>query len=210
MMFRNDKIYIKSNKSRKVIEYSINNSLIYPNIPLYYGMFNNEKVIKDLKEFIKKNLETGNNFMKMISGKKIYLLIPDDVTKDTDVEKRAFDEFARVLFDAKNILLGSEFAFVAPHEENDYICISKTCRMMIITYVKDKYKDVFKQKFVEAKEYTNDEIYVFINELNDGFVSTPKVYLNGGNLYQYSDIGIVIDSIELINNFETTLELAKI
>lgn len=105
MLFRNDKIYIKSNKSSKVVEYSLNNSIIYPNIPLYFEIFNNEKTIKDLKMFVGKNLENGNTFMKMIFKKKVFVLIPDDVTDVTDVERRAFDELARRLFEAKDVIL---------------------------------------------------------------------------------------------------------
>ncbi len=210
MLFRGNKIYIKSNKSRKIIEYTLNNPTTYPNVPMYYGIFNNDNIIKDLKTFIEKNLNVGSSFMKIVSGKKICLLIPDDVTEVTDIEKRAFDDFARKLFGAKNVLLGSEFPFVAPYEENGYVCISKTCRMMVMTYVKDKHKNVFNQKFIEAKEYTNEEIYNFINELYGGFGSIPKIYFNGLGLSQYSDIGIITDVMDLVNNFENALELAKI
>lgn len=80
--------------------------------------------------------------------------------------------------------------------------------MMIISYIKDK--NIFKQKFIENREYTNDELYAAINEICGGFDSIPKIYLNGVNLSQYSDIGIIIDNLELINKFETAIDLAKI
>lgn len=207
MLFKDDKIYIKSNKSSKVFEYSLDNIIQYPNIPSYFSIFNNEKITRDLKMFIRKNLYTGNGFMKMISSKRIFLLLPDDVTMMNEVEKRAFDELARMLFGAKEVIIGSECAFVSPFEEKNHICISRTCRMMVISYTKDK--NTFDQRFIENREYTNDELYAVINELDGYSNSIPKIYLNGANLSQYSDMGIIIDSLELINNFQTSLDLAK-
>ncbi len=45
MLFRGNKIYIKSNKSRKIIEYTLNNPKTYPNVPMHYGIFNNDNII---------------------------------------------------------------------------------------------------------------------------------------------------------------------
>lgn len=208
MLFRNDKIYIKSNKSSKVAEYSLNNSTIYPNVPLYFVIFNNEMIIKELKMFIRENLDNCNTFMQRIFGKRVFLLIPDDVTIVTDIERRAFNELGKMLFAPKNVILGSECAFVAPFEEKDFICISRTCRMMILSYIKDK--KIVKQNFIKNKDYTNEELYDAIRELYNGIESIPKIYLNGVDLIQYSDIGIVIDSLELINKFEITIDLAKL
>ena len=113
-----------------------------------------------------------------------------------------------MLFGAKDVIIGSECGFVSSFEEKNYICISKTCRMMVISYTKDK--NNFDKRFIENKKYTKDELYAVINELSGYSNSIPKIYLNGINLSDYSDIGIVIDSLELINNFETSLDLVKI
>jgi hypothetical protein len=207
MLFRDDKIYIKSSKSSKVAEYTLNNPVRYPSIPLYFNIFNDEKIIEDLKIFIKNNVDI-NGLIKGIFAKKVFLLLPDDVVNVTDIERRAFDEFAKMLFGVKRVILASECAFVTPFEEKEYICISKTCRMLILSYTKDK--NTFKQKFIENKEYTNKELYALISELCEGVGGIPKVYLNGINLSQYSDLGIIIDSLELINNFETTIDYLKI
>lgn len=208
MLIRNDKIYIKSNRSNKIIEYSLNNTTIYPNVPLYSGAFKNQKIIKDLKMFIRENLDNSKTFMQRISRKKLFLLTPDDVTVVNDIERYAFYEFGKALFEVKDIIIGSECSFIAPLEEKDYICISRTCRMMIVSYIKDK--KIVNQKFIENKEYTNEELCNAIRELYVGSGSIPKVYLNGSDLLQYSDIGIVIDSIELINTFENILGLSEI
>ncbi|WP_298844077.1 hypothetical protein [Clostridium sp.] len=208
MLIRNDLIYIKSNISSKVVEYSLNNKMIYPNVPLYSAIFNDEKIIKDIRVFIRNNLDNTNTFMQKISGKKLFLLIPDDVTVVTDIERYAFYEFGKTIFGVKDVIIGGECSFVAPLEENNYICISKTCRMMIITYIKDR-KPV-KQKFIKNRDYTNEEIHIFISELYVGTGSIPKVYLNGVGLLKYSDIGIVIDSVELINTFGNIVEPLKI
>lgn len=207
MLFRDDKIYIKSSRSSNVAEYTLNNPVSYPNVPLYYNIFNNEEIMKDLRGFIKNNEDT-NSLMQGIFAKKIYVLIPDDVTKVTDIERRAFDEFAKKLFKGKEVIFGSEFAFVTTYEEKEYICVSKTSRMLILTYIKDK--KIFKQKFIENNEYTNDELHALISDLNEGAEYLPKVYLNVNNMSQYSDMGIIVDKIDLINNFETTLEILKI
>ncbi|QLY77992.1 hypothetical protein [Clostridium intestinale] len=202
MLFNDEKIYIKSNKSINVAEYTINDAVSYPNVPLYFNIFNNEDLIKDMRTFIKDN-EDINSLMQGIFAKKVYLLVPDDVTNVTDIEKRAFDEFAKKLLKGKEVIFGSEFAFVTTFEEKDYVCISRTCRMLILTSIKDK--KIFKQKFIQDKEYTNDELRALINEVSDGNEYLPKVYLNGNNLCQYSDIGIHVDKLDIIKNFEDTL-----
>ena len=137
MLFNDEKIYIKSNKSSNVAEYTINDAVSYPNVPLYFNIFNNEDVIKDMRTYIKDN-EDINSLMQGIFAKKVYLLVPDDVTNVTDIEKRAFDEFAKKLLKGKEVVFGSEFAFVTTFEEKDYVCISRTCRMLILTSIKDK------------------------------------------------------------------------
>ena len=208
MLIRNDKIYIKSNRSRKVVEYSLNNTIIYPNVPLYSAIFKDEKIIKDLRIFIRDNVDNNNTFMQRMSGKKLFLLTPDDVTVVTDIERYAFYEFGKTIFGVKDIIIGGECSFVAPFEVNNYICISKTCRMMILTYIKDR--KTVKQKFIENRDYTNEEIHTFIRELYVGTGSIPKVYLNGVGLLKYSDIGVVIDSVELINTFGNIVEPLKI
>ncbi len=206
ILFRNDRIYIKTQCNKKFFEFTINNQITYPNVPLYYEVFSNEKIIKELKTFVRENI--NKTFMHQIFAKKVFLLIPDDVTDVTDFERRAFDVLAKRLIGGKRVIMGSECAFVAPFEENEYICISKTCRMMILSYIKDK--NIFKQNFIENKEYTNEELYVVISELHGGVECTPKIYLNGIDLSRYSDLGIIIDSLELINNFEAILNIVKI
>lgn len=207
MLFRNDKVYIKSSKSSRVAEYTLMDAIAYPNVPLYFNIFNNEKVIKDIKLFIRKNTQI-NSLMQRIFAKKVFLLIPDDVTNVTDIERRAFDEFAKMLFGGRTVILGSECAFVAPFEEKEHICISRTCRMMILSYTKDK--NIFKQKFMENKEYSIDELHAAIVELYGSTEGIPKIYLNGVNLSPYSDLGIIIDELELINNFSSILDTVKI
>lgn len=207
MLFRNDKIYIKSSKSSRVAEYTLMDAIAYPNVPLYFNIFNNERVIKDIKLFIRQNTDI-NSLMKGMFAKNVFLLIPDDVTNITDIERRAFDEFAKMLFGRKTVIFGSECAFVAPFEEKEYICISRTCRMMILSYIKDK--NILKQKFIEDREYSIDELYAAIIELYGRTEEIPKIYLNGVNLSPYSDLGVIIDSLELINNFSTILDIVKI
>ena len=121
MLIRNDLIYIKSNISSKVVEYSLNNKMIYPNVPLYSAIFNDEKIIKDIRVFIRNNLDNTNTFMQKISGKKLFLLIPDDVTVVTDIERYAFYEFDKTIFGVKDVIIGGECSFVTPLEENNYI-----------------------------------------------------------------------------------------
>jgi hypothetical protein len=207
MLFRDDKVYIKSSKSSKVAEYTIEDAITYPNVPLYFNIFTNEKIIKNIKMFIKKNTDI-NSFMQGIFGKEVFLLMPDDVTSVTDIERLAFAEFAKRLVGGKTAFLASECAFVAPFEEKQHICISKTCRMMILTYIKDK--NIFKQKFIENKEYSSDELYANIIELYGSTAGIPRIYLNGANLSQYSDLGIKINSLDLINNFSNILDMIKI
>jgi hypothetical protein len=206
MLFRNDTIYIKSSRSSKVEEYKLDNPIAYPNVPLYFEIFNNEKIIKELRKLTTENID--KTIMQQIFAKKVFLLIPDDVTGVIEFEKRGFDEFARRLFGAKTVILGSECAFVAPYEEKEHICVSKTCRMMVLTYFKEK--KIFKQKFIENKDYTNEELYAAVSELCDGIINIPKIYLNGIELVQYSDIGIIVDSLSLIYNFEKIINIVKI
>lgn len=166
VLFRNNQIYIKSSNSSNILEYTFQNSVVYPNVPLYFDLFTNEKIIKDLKKFIKDNIYKNNSLLQSIFAKKVFLLIPDDVTNITEIEKRAFEELAKIIFGVNGVILGSECGFVAPLEQNEYICISRTCRMMVLSYFKNK--NIFKQKFIANKDYTNEELLSIISELYEG------------------------------------------
>lgn len=112
------------------------------------------------------------------------------------------------IFRNDRIIFGSECAFVAPDEQKKYVCVSKTCRMIILTYMKDK--KIFKQKFIEDKSYTNEELKELICDLCEERVDIPKIFLNGEKLSAYSDLGKVVEHEEILRTLEEKLDKVKI
>lgn len=87
ILFREDKIYITTNKRVDLEEYSLANLMKYPNVPRYTSVFHNEKAIKELKELVKNKFRKEKFIESFLSKDEIALLMPDDVT---EIEKRAF------------------------------------------------------------------------------------------------------------------------
>lgn len=196
MLFRDNVIYVKTDANDKTVEYSLDNLTTYPNVPFYHYIFDDEKIIKELNLSIKNILNNGSNFKQLLLGSMAFIIMPDDVT---DIERRALDELGKML-GFKEVILASECALTASYEEQNFISISRTCRMTILTYMKNKC--VYKQKFIENKNYTSKELLSAVRELNDGFDVTPNIYLNGTHLSEYRDIGTVVDSPELLEKIK--------
>lgn len=195
VLFRDKKLIVKTKNEEEMVQYSLDNAKVYPNVPFYSNLFQDKIDINTVGKCIKDRLKQCKSKIELMKP-LVFVLMPDDIT---DVDKRAIQEFTMVLFKPKEVLLVCECVFSAPVEEQDYICIYKSCRMIVITYVKEK--DIKAQKFIENKDYTIDEIKRFIYNLHeDCMFNKLRVYLNGEDVSKYAELGKIVERQELLNN----------
>lgn len=65
-----------------------------------------------------------------------------------ELKKRALDEFIRRTFLPKKIILVHQQTLLASDEKKEYISVSKSCRLLVISYVNNR--KVLAQEFIEA------------------------------------------------------------
>lgn len=150
-----------------------------------------KKVMSD-NELFNKALITGKEYLK-----EIYVAVPDDVQP---IEKKFLEEFFMASL-GSGIKVNFKFEnMLAANEDKNYICIYKTCRMFVITYV--GYGEIKAQQMIERKEYSEDEIRNYINNLHyDAKEDYINVYLLGDGIEKYSSIGKVVDDETLFRNY---------
>ncbi|GAA0178973.1 hypothetical protein SH2C18_19350 [Clostridium sediminicola] len=196
VIFRENKIIVKSKKREDVIEYKFENIKTYPNVPLYANLFQDKIDINEVSKDLNKSFKGDILKNTLILRPKVFVSFPDDAT---DVDKRAISEFILMLFKANMPKLFEESVLLAPIEELDYVSIYKSCRMFVLTYRKGKLIEA--QKFIENKDYTVDEMKGFINNLHDDCLFNKlNIYLNGEGMEKYSILGKVVEKERLLNN----------
>lgn len=193
VLFRNNKIFIKVNDSTKVIEYPVTNKKQYPYIPFYCFLFDDAETISSVRKFMQSNIP--KNFSSLVIKPQVLIIFPDDAI---EMEKRLMEEFSLLALNAHKVILGKECSFLTQEKVN-YIAISKSCRTMTITYMKDQ--NIAAEKFIENKHYTIDELKAIILELHeDCAFSMPQVYLNGSELSEYSELGRIVEQKSILEN----------
>lgn len=196
ILFRNNKICLKNSDNGQIFEYSPLYKNEYFNIPFYCFLFDDKEIWSFRKFFfeIAKIKSVARIFSKVLIN-NICLLVPDDVIK---VEKRLLYEFILVSLNPKNCCLINEGLCVI-QEKINYVVISKSCRMITISYVENQ--SIKAQRFLENKEYSVEEMKGYIINLHDDFAfNMPAIYLNGQELSRYSELGTVIEGTSLFNN----------
>lgn len=203
VIFRENKIIVKSKKREEIIEYKFNDIVTYPNIPYYLNLFESEMDTNGVREVLKKRLKRDIVKNSLLLKPAVFISLPDDVV--TNIEKRGINDFVFQVFNSKMPRLLEEGMISAPLEEVNYISIYKSCRMIVITYRKDKLIEA--QKFIENKDYTIDDMKGFINNLHDDCLFNKlNVYLNGEGMEKYSVLGEVVEKERLLDNL---LKFAK-
>ncbi|GAA0179032.1 hypothetical protein SH2C18_19820 [Clostridium sediminicola] len=196
VIFRENKIIVKSKKRKEIIEYKFENIDTYPNVPLYANLFQDKIDINEVRKDLNKSFKGDILKNTLILRPKAFVSWPDDTTY---IDKKAITDFFFELFKSTPPLLVNECTSLTPIEEQDYISIYRSCRMFVITYIKRK--GIEAQKFIENKDYTVDEMRVFINSLHDDCVFNKlNIYLNGEGMEKYSVLGKVVEKEELLDN----------
>jgi hypothetical protein len=170
-----------------------------PGIYCFSALFENLRMnAKFLKEsMLKNNLFNKNKVFEKYYLKEIFVAIPDDVQP---MEKRFLEEF---LFTSINSRLNVKFTFenlLVTTEDKEYICLYKTCRMFVVSYISNK-KEKAKLS-LERKDYTEAELKDFIDNIHyDVKGKLIKVYLVGEDMEKYLSIGELVDYDKILRNF---------
>lgn len=168
-----------------------------PNIPFYYHLFESDKYINDFISF-KKQMFKGN-LASNILRPKLFIAVPDDAAF---VDRHIFEEFF-YKFSAKETYIIKECMLLS--KSDSYIAISQTCRMIVLSYIKEK--TVKNTLYIENKEYSAEEMKLKINALFTEYeYGNLPVMLNGDNLIKYSEIGELVSPETLLNNY---IEISK-
>ena len=205
VLFRENKLIVKNKNEENTLEYSFKDIVSYPNVPFYSNLFQSKIDTKVIYKYMKNNLKNyklNNLFIKA----SIFVLTPDDVT---EVDKRAISEFISMTFKPKRVLLGMEYGFTAPMEEQNYVSIYRSCRMFVLSYIKNKNIEV--QKFLENKDYSIEELRGFIYNLHEDCTNNNlNVYLNGQDIEKYYLVGKIVLKKELFENILSILSTNKL
>lgn len=205
VLFRENKLIIKSKSEESTLEYNFTDIISYPNVPFYSNLFQSKIDTTVISKYIKNNLKDyklNNLFIKP----SVFVLTPDDVT---EVDKRAIHEFILISFKPKMVLLGMESVFTAPIEEQNYVSIYRSCRMVVFTYIKNKDMEV--QRFLHNKDYSIEEMKGFIYNLHeDCRYNKLNIYLNGQDLDKYYVLGKIVLKEELFQNAYSMLSMKKL
>ncbi|MCM1991284.1 hypothetical protein [Oceanirhabdus seepicola] len=198
VILRDNKMLININDQSNIVEYSFTDLETYPNIPFYINIFETENVRKKIKPIVYENL---NTLSEKIFKPEVFVLVDDDTM---GTEKRAIEEFILLSLAPKKVAIVPQCLLLAPKDIEKYIAVSKSCRLIILSYIKNR--KVLAQKFIDNKEYSVEELKELIRNLHDECkLNKLNIYLNGTHLKKYAEIGKVIDIYELLNNTQNLL-----
>ncbi|WBW94939.1 hypothetical protein [Oceanirhabdus sp. W0125-5] len=193
VIFRDNKMLISINDQSNLIEYSFKDLKTYPNIPFYVNIFDTDNMKKKIKPIVYENL---NTLSEKIFKPEIYILAEDDTMS---IEKRLIDDFMFTTLAPKKVFFVDQCVLLTSSNIDDYISISKSCRMFILSYIKSNH--IIAQKFIDKKDYSSEELNKLINSLHDDCKSNKiDIFLNGTHLKKYSHMGKIIDTFELLEN----------
>jgi len=198
VILRDNKMLININDQSNLVEYSFTDLETYPNIPFYINIFETNNIRKNLKPMVYENL---NTLSEKIFKPEVFVLVDDDTM---GIEKRAIEEFILISLAPKKVAMVEQCLLLSPTGIEQYISVSKSCRLIILSYIKNR--DILAQKFIENKDYSVEELIKLIRTLHDDCkFNKLDIYLNGTHLKKYSEIGKVIDIYELLNNTQKLL-----
>ena len=199
LIIRDKCFYFMISDNSSIYQYNFDTVESIPGIYCFSNLFEKLSVnSKNLKKFmienrlLNKSKLLGKNYLK-----EIFVAIPDDIQL---VEKRFLEEFlfssiqssVKVRFTTENMLVTTE--------DKEYICLYKTCRMFVISYV--SHNEVKETLLLERKNYTKEEMEKFINNIHhDVKFKRLKVYLIGDDMAEYASIGEVVNYEKIIRNF---------
>ena len=192
------KLLFRINDEKNTNEYTFKNTKDYPNVPFYISIFEDIDVFKEAKPFIKSKISP---LKKMLIKPTLYVFINDDVI---GFEKTAIEDFIMTLFSGRSVYLANQCAFVSPKGNNTYVSISKSSRMIMLTYIKDRY--IKAQEFLRIKDYSVDEIKNLISNLHSDLrYNKLDVFINGDSLKKYSELGTMVDIYNILDNGQNIL-----
>lgn len=195
LLFRNNCLYIKSNKNDKTLKYKFDDLNQYPNIPFYLTCF--DYGVKDIKSFINSNLKCSNKLNDNIFKPIVYLLIPDD---SIEIEKKILEEYVNKIFSPQKVYITYESMVISRKKELKYICISKTVRMLVLTYINNS--KIEAKKYYNNIDYSIDELKNMISNLHEDCINLNiNTYLNGINLSDFASLGVLIDNSTLLDSY---------
>jgi len=198
VILRDNKMLFKINDQSNVIEYSFTDLKAYPNIPFYINIFESENIRKSIKPIVYENL---NTLSEKIFKPEVFVLVDDDTM---GIEKRAIEEFILISLAPRKVAIIEQCLLLAPNDIEKYIAVSISCRLIILSYIKNR--DVLAQKFIDNKACSVEELKELIRNLHDDCESNKlDIYLNGTHLKKYSQLGKVIDTYELFDNAQKIL-----
>ena len=197
MIMRGSKFYFRTSHDSAIKEYGLDNIKYYPNIPFHSRLWDEASYSIEVGNFLKNNVFETHSLLDRFSSKEMYILLPDDTQI---LEQRALEEFFfQAVKKLKKIIASFECHYMSPNHLN-YISIAKTCRMFVITYIKDGYIKV--QDFLDKKDYEFEELKNYIRDLHmDCRSGNLNIYLNGNDLEKYNSLGTMVSYQNLIDNF---------
>lgn len=203
VLLRDNKIFTRINEHKNIIEYTINDIPTYPYVPFYVHIFNINGLIKSVHPLIKRNLYSlKEKFFKP----EVFVIIDDDTV---GFEYNAIQDFAMIAFKAKKVYLASQYRFVTPVNNKPYICVSKSCRMFVLSYLKNG--ELSAQRFLPSSDYTIEELNEYIRCLHPDCKSgNINIYLNGSALSKYSSLGTLVDKYKLLDIAQDSTQDLKI
>lgn len=206
VLLRDNKILIKINNHDNTLEYELTKLKEYPYVPSYINIFEHitkYDLVKKIRPLIKDNLKT---ITEKLLKPDVFIVCEDDTIGS---EKKILIDFSSILFNPRNKFLANQCTFLSPKDITDYIAVSRSCRMFILSYVKDR--DIVTQKHLHLKDYSVDELKNLIYNLHDDCrYHNLKIFLNGSHLQNYSELGKIVTQYELLNNIQKMLHKLRI
>ncbi|HCT31123.1 MAG TPA: hypothetical protein DIW31_10430 [Bacteroidales bacterium] len=201
-IMRDKSFYFMTNEDSSIYQYSFDEIESIPGIYFFANLFEKYHVYaKDLKKSMIKNELLNRSFvLKKNFLKEINIAVPDDIQP---IEKRFLEEFffiaiknsVKVKFTFENMLVTTE--------DKEYICLYKTCRMLVVSYISNK--QIKAKLLLERKDYTEAELKEFIDNIHyDVRGKRLKVYLIGYKMGECPSIGQVVEYEQILRNFAQT------
>lgn len=194
---RNESIYFRLDESKIIKEFRFEQMKKYPNIPSHIFFWDEAgENPSRVGKFLKEQVFQSSWLEDKISSKEMYLLVPDDTQM---LEMRALEEFFMLSAKPKKLVTAYECQHLSV-DKVSYISIAETCRMLVLTYIKDG--GIKNQSFLERKVYETEELRRNIRNLGVEFgIENVPIYLNGEGLNKYNGLGTMVPHEKLLDNF---------
>ena len=195
IIMRNNSFLCRRADSISPVVYKFHDIQNLPNVPFYFHLWDNfMKYKREFGRFFRNEL-IGNPMMAWLIKNHSYLAIPDDMLES---EKRIAIEFL-MQCGSRKVDVMQECLLLAPQADK-YVAVSRTCRMMVLSYIESG--NIVNRSILENKEYSAKMLKHYIHELlgcqESDFV---PVYLNGNDLQDYSELGLIVDPKTILNHY---------